>query len=103
MRRDVFQAISDPTRRDIFHLLSREKNLNVNAVAEQFEISRPAISKHLKILQECGLMNIQQEGRERICKPDFEALKEVLAWIEQYKQFWENKLDLLEDHLNKSK
>ncbi len=102
MRRDVFQAIADPTRRDIIHLLSNE-SLNINAVAEKFEISRPAISKHLKILQECGLMSIQQEGRERFCRPNFEALQEVSLWIEQYKTFWETKLDHLEHYLNKSK
>ena len=66
MRRDVFQAIADPTRREIIHLLSRQ-SLNLNAVADNFEISRPAISKHIKILTECGLIAIRQEGRERYC------------------------------------
>ncbi|HLT33728.1 MAG TPA: metalloregulator ArsR/SmtB family transcription factor [Aquaticitalea sp.] len=102
MRRDVFQAISDSTRRDILHLVSKER-MNVNAVAEQFDVSRPAISKHLKILQECGLMTFQQEGRERYCKPNLEALIEVSTWTDQFKTFWDNKLDNLENHLKKSK
>ena len=102
MRRDVFQAISDPTRRDIIHLLSKE-SMNISAVAEQFDISRPAISKHLKILKECGLMTIKQEGRERYCNSNFEALEEVSTWIEQYRKFWEIKLDSLENYLSNSK
>ena len=76
-RRDVFQAIADPTRREIIHLLSRQ-SLNLNAVADNFEISRPAISKHIKILTECGLIAIRQEGRERYCDAQLNKLKEVL-------------------------
>ena len=64
MRRDVFQAIADPIRRDIIELLSHE-SLSINAVAEKFDISRPAISKHIKILNECGIVSIHQQGRER--------------------------------------
>nr|WKN35241.1 metalloregulator ArsR/SmtB family transcription factor [Tunicatimonas sp. TK19036] len=94
MRRDVFQAIADPTRRDIIHLLARQR-LNLNAVAEHFNISRPAISKHIKILNECGLIDIQQTGRDRFCKAKPEKLSEVAAWVEQYREFWNNKLDAL--------
>ena len=64
MRRDVFQAIADPTRREIIGLLSKQ-SLTLNGVAENFEISRPAISKHINILTECGLVVIKQQGRER--------------------------------------
>ena len=63
-RRDVFQAIADPTRREIINLLARQ-SLNLNAVADQFDISRPAVSKHIRILTDCGLIIIRQEGRER--------------------------------------
>ena len=98
MRRDVFQAIADPTRREIIHLLATQ-SLNLNAVAEQFNISRPAISKHIKILTECGLINIQQQGRERVCEAKLESLNEVSDWVAQYRQFWEGKLDSLEIYL----
>ncbi|MEH6764707.1 MAG: metalloregulator ArsR/SmtB family transcription factor [Aequorivita antarctica] len=98
MRRDVFQAIADPTRREIINLLSTE-TLNLNAVSEKFEISRPAISKHIKILTECGLITIKQEGRERFCKANLQSLNEVSNWVEQYSAFWNKKLDALDQHL----
>lgn len=97
-RRDVFQAIADPNRRAIISLIAKEK-LTLNGVAEHFEVSRPAISKHIKILTECGLITIQQSGRERYCEARLEKLNEVSHWVEQYKQFWETKLDALEVYL----
>ena len=100
MRRDVFQAIADPTRREIIDLLS-EQPLNINAVAENFNISRPAISKHMKILTECGLVSIRQEGRERFCKVQLDKLQEVATWAEKYRKFWNGKLDALEVFLQK--
>jgi len=100
MRRDVFQAIADPTRRDIINLLAHKK-LNLNAVADQFDISRPAISKHIKILTECGLILINQQGRERFCEVKLDKLNEVSEWVEQYRKFWEGKLDALELYLTK--
>lgn len=99
MRRDVFQAIADPTRRDILHLISNQA-LNLNAVSEQFNISRPAISKHIKILTECGLVSINQVGRDRFCEAKLDKLSEVSVWVEQYKKFWETKFDSLEGYLN---
>ncbi|WP_255068486.1 helix-turn-helix transcriptional regulator [Lacihabitans sp. LS3-19] len=102
IRRDVFQAIADPTRREIIHLVSKE-SLNLNTVADQFEISRPAISKHIKILTECGLVIIKQKGRERFCEAKLDTLKDVSIWIEQYKDFWKNKLDALENYLEEIK
>jgi len=102
MRRDVFQAIADPTRREIIHMISRQA-LNLNAVAENFEVSRPAISKHIKILTECGLVIIRKEGRERFCHPNFQKLKEVSDWTEKYRVFWTRKLDALEHFLEKDK
>jgi|SRR6478735_7871731 len=99
MRRDVFQAIADPTRRDIINLLAH-RELNLNAVADKFDISRPAISKHIKILTECGLITIKQQGRERYCHANLKKLEQVAKWTEQYRAFWTGKLDALEDFLN---
>ena len=98
-RRDVFQAIADPTRRAILGILAIQ-SLSLNAVADNFDVSRPAISKHVKILSECGLVTITQNGRERICEAKLDKLKEVSGWLEQYRAFWEKKLDALEDYLN---
>src|SRR5579871_353195 len=98
MRRDVFQAIADPTRREIINMLAH-KPLNLNAVAEKFDVSRPAISKHIKILTECGLIVIQQQGRERHCQAQLKKLSEVSDWVERYRQFWNSKLDALEIYL----
>ena len=98
MRRGVFQAIADPTRREIIHLLAKE-SLNLNAVSDRFDISRPAISKHIKILTECGLITIHQQGRERICEAKLDSLNEVSTWVQQYRQFWEDKMDALEVYL----
>lgn len=98
MRRDVFQAIADPTRRSIIGLLAMQ-TLTLNAVAENYNISRPAISKHIKVLTECGLIEIKQEGRERYCTAKLDKLNEVNDWITQYKQFWETKLDALDVYL----
>ncbi len=99
VRRDVFQAIADPTRREIINLLAH-KSLNLNAVAERFDVSRPAISKHIKILTECGLITITQQGRERYCEAKLDKLSEVSDWVEEYRKFWEAKLDSLEIYLN---
>ena len=99
MRRDVFQAIADPTRREIINMIAHE-TLNLNSVAEKFHISRPAISKHIKILTECGLIVINQKGRERHCEANLKKLNEISVWVEQYREFWEQKLDALESYLN---
>jgi DNA-binding transcriptional ArsR family regulator len=100
MRRDVFQAIADPTRRQIINMISK-RSLNLNAVAKNFDVSRPAISKHIKILTECGLIVIKQQGRERYCEAQLHKLNEVSAWVEQYKIFWTKKLDALENFLSR--
>jgi len=102
MRRDVFQAIADPTRREIINLLAHQA-LNLNAIADNFDISRPAVSKHIRILTECGLLMITQQGRERYCKANLQKLQEVAEWTEQFKSFWMQKLDALEDFLEKEK
>ena len=100
MRRDVFQAIADPTRREIINVISGGR-FTLNGVAENFGISRPAISKHIKILTECGLVVIKQEGRERYCEAQLQKLNEVSRWVEQYRVFWTKKLDALGDFLAK--
>jgi DNA-binding transcriptional ArsR family regulator len=99
MRRDVFQAIADPTRREIIGLVAR-RSLNLNSVAENFKVSRPAISKHIRILTECGLIEIRQQGRERYCEARLQKLNEVSAWVEKYRVFWTKKLEALEHFLS---
>src|SRR5687768_11970481 len=98
MRRDVFQAIADPTRREIINMIAHQ-SINLNTVADNFNISRPAISKHIKILTECGLIVMKQQGRERYCEAKLQKLNEVSQWIEQYRVFWSKKLDALENFL----
>lgn len=95
MQRDVFQAIADPTRRDIIDLL-RDRPLSINEVADEFDISRPAISRHIKILNECGVVVIRNEGRKRYCRTNARKLKEVARWVGRYQKFWSQKLDALE-------
>jgi|SRR5690349_6725363 len=100
MRRDVFQAIADPTRRQILSMIAYGP-LNINSVSEKFDISRAAIYKHVKILRESGLVVVKQHGRERFCEARLEKLKEVSGWVEQYRKFWNAKLDSLEAYLEK--
>lgn len=102
MRRDVFQAIADPNRRAILSLLA-SKRLTLNGVAENFRISRPAVSRHIKILRECGLVYVSRDGRERYCEVRFDKLNEVTDWIEQYRQIWETRFGRLDDLLEKMK
>ena len=102
MRRDVFQAIADPTRREIIDMLASQQ-LNLNAIADKFDISRPAVSKHIRILSECGLVVIKQQGRERFCHANFKKLKQVEDWAARYRNFWNDKLDALETFLDNEK
>ncbi|MEL6592191.1 MAG: metalloregulator ArsR/SmtB family transcription factor [Bacteroidota bacterium] len=98
MRRDVFQAIADPVRRDIIGLLANSPQ-TVSAVAEAFPISRPAVSKHLKILQECGIVEYRKQGRERYCHLHPQSLQPVAEWMAHHRQLWEAKLDAFEQYL----
>ncbi len=100
MRRDVFQAIADPTRREIINLIAYQ-SLTHNNVADRFEVSRQAISKHIKILTECGLIVINQQGRERFCSIQPEKLNEVTDWITNFRTQWENRFDKLDNLLIK--
>ena len=97
-RRDVFQAIADPTRRAIINLVAGQ-SYNVNAIAEKFDMTRQAVSLHVKILTECGLLEIKQQGRERVCEGRLEKLAEVAEWVAQYHKYWNDKLDSLELYL----
>ena len=98
MRRDVFQAIADPNRRAMLSLLATQR-LTLNGVAEKFRISRPAVSRHIKILKECGLIVIHQQGRERYCEARLDGLKEVSDWVEKSRQLWEGRLERLDEYL----
>lgn len=101
-RRDVYQAIADPTRRAIINMISNEPH-NVNAIAEKFEVTRQAISLHIKILTDCGLIIIKQQGRDRFCEARLDQLGEVSGWVDQYRKHWEHKLDSMETYLMKIK
>jgi DNA-binding transcriptional ArsR family regulator len=98
MRRDVFQAIADPTRREIITLIGN-KSLTPNAVADSFDVSRQAISKHIKILTECGLIMITQQGRERYCYIQADKLNEVSDWLADFRKQWEQRFDKLDNLL----
>ena len=102
MRRDVFQAIADPTRREIINLIAHN-SLNLNAIADNFDVSRPAISQHIKILTECGLIVIKKQGRERYCEAKLQKLGEVASWVEQYRKMWEDRFDKMDIVLEKLK
>ena len=99
-RRDVFQAIADPTRRQIIEMVAR-RSLNVNEIAENFEVSRQAVSLHVKILMECGLVVIKKQGRERYCEAKLDQLNDVAEWVEYCKQFWSTQFNSLEKYLKK--
>lgn len=98
MQRDVFTAIADPTRREIISMLARQP-LNLNTVAEKFDISRPAIAKHLKLLEECGVISMERKGRESLFSARLNGLKEVTDWTEEMRTFWNRKLDALQTFL----
>jgi len=98
MRRDTFQAIADPNRRAILSLLAAQK-LTLNGVAENFRISRPAVSRHIKILRQCGLVAVVKQGRERYCEVRLDKLNEVSDWIAQSRQLWEQRLDRLDEYV----
>ncbi|MFD2872471.1 ArsR/SmtB family transcription factor [Mucilaginibacter ximonensis] len=97
-RRDVYQAIADPTRRAIVDMLANQPH-NMNAIAHQFEMTRQAISLHVKILADCGLVKMKREGREQICEAKLDALSEVDEWVGKYRKHYEDKLDKLNRYL----
>src|SRR5689334_1294909 len=99
-RRDIFQAIADPTRRKIIDLISQEP-MNLKTLAEYFDISRPAISQQIKILDECGLLKIKREGRETFCAIQPKELKKIADWAARYAGLWEERIDSFEKYVNK--
>lgn len=101
-RRDVFQAIADPNRRRIIDLLAK-KPLTLNEIAEEFHISRPAVSQHIKHLSECGIIKIEQIGRERYCKIQPKNLIPAFLWLEKYQKQWESRIDAFEKYINQLK
>jgi len=100
----LFKAIADPKRRAIFHALTiASSTLSITQIANQFDISRQGVTKHIKTLEDAGLVYIDAQGRERFCNANAKPLVEVNKWITFYEQFWDNSLDNLEDHLNNQK
>ena len=100
MRRDVFQAIADPTRRAIITLIAVQA-LTPNAIAEHFDTSRQAVSKHLRILTECELVKQEQKGREIYYQLEIDRMKEIDQWLEQFRKVWEGRFDNLDRLLEK--
>ena len=101
-RRDVFQAIADPTRRAIIQLVA-ERPLDIKTLTEQFDISQQAISLQVKLLEDCGLLQVEQRGRNKFCTAKLDGLGEIAEWIFKYRQHWEQKLDNMETYLEKLK
>ena len=98
MRRDIFQAIADPTRRAIIALIALHA-MTPNAIADNFDTSRQAVSKHLRILTECELVKQQQEGREIYYSLEVEKMKEIDKWLNPYREIWETRFNQLDNVL----
>jgi DNA-binding transcriptional ArsR family regulator len=98
MRRDVFQAIADPTRRAIIVLIALQA-MTPNALAEHFQTSRQAVSKHIKILTECQLLKQEQVGREIYYQLNPSKMQEIDKWLEQFRKIWETRFSQLDDVL----
>ncbi len=98
MRRDIFQAIADPTRRAIIALIAIQA-MTPNAIAENFNTTRQAISKHLRILTECELVKQEQQGREIYYLLEIKKMKEIDKWLEQFRNIWESRFDQLDEVL----
>ncbi|HEY4149347.1 MAG TPA: metalloregulator ArsR/SmtB family transcription factor [Chitinophagaceae bacterium] len=102
MRRDIFQAIADPTRRAILGLVALHA-MTPNALAEHFDSTRQAVSKHIKILVECQLLEQQQQGREIYYQFNPQKMKEIDNWLDQFRRIWESRFDKLDNVLNQLK
>ncbi|MCB9082496.1 MAG: winged helix-turn-helix transcriptional regulator [Lewinellaceae bacterium] len=98
MRRDVFQAIADPTRRAIITLIAVQA-MTPNAIADNFNTTRQAVSKHLRILTECALVKQEQQGREIYYSLALDKMKEIDHWLEQFRSIWENRFNQLDQVL----
>ncbi|OYU96914.1 MAG: transcriptional regulator [Bacteroidetes bacterium B1(2017)] len=95
MRRDVFQALADPTRRAILLLLAAQA-MTPNALAEEFQTSRQAVSKHIQMLTECELVKQEKQGREIFYSLEIKRMKEIEKWLEQFKKIWESRFNQLD-------
>lgn len=100
MRRDIFQAIADPTRRAIIALIALQA-MTPNAIAENFNTTRQAVSKHLRILTECQLVKQEQQGREIYYSLEIDKMKEIDKWLDQYRKIWESRFSQLDNLLSK--
>src|SRR5580692_10070960 len=96
---DAFQVIADPSRRQMMHLLSKD-NMTINALAENFDMSRPAVSKHIKIMYNAGFISITDIGRERYCTLKQEGFNELQDFIDYFDKFWSTKLKKLQTLLD---
>ncbi|GJM35878.1 MAG: transcriptional regulator [Saprospiraceae bacterium] len=98
----IFKVIADPTRREIFHILMIATTaLSITQISEQFEISRQGVTKHIKLLEEAGLVRTIEQGRERFCEANPTPLNEIKNWLAVYDKFWDTKLRKLDDYLNR--
>lgn len=102
MRRDIFQAIADPTRRAIIALVALQA-MTPNAIAEHFDTTRQAVSKHLRILTECELIKQEPRGREIYYQLEIDKMKEIDKWLEQFRKIWEDRFDNFDKLLEKMK
>ena len=99
MRRDIFQAIADPTRRAIITLIAVQA-MTPNALASHFDTSRQAVSKHLKVLQECEVVQTEPKGREVYYRLDIEKMNEIDEWVMQVREMWATRFDQLDNLLS---
>jgi len=102
MRRDIFQAVADPTRRAIIVLLAIQA-MTPNTIAENFNTTRQAVSKHLRILSECELVKQEQKGREIYYSLEINKMKEIDTWIAQFRKIWETRFNQLDSVLSTMK
>ena len=99
----IFKALGDPTRRRILYILVASATaLNINDLADKFESTRQAVTKHIKVLEGAGLVRLRAEGRERLCEANPEQLRIVHEWLSIYSRFWDKSLKSLDDHLQKN-
>jgi DNA-binding transcriptional ArsR family regulator len=98
----ALEALADPTRREIVELLA-DGELDAGSIAERFPVSRPAVSRHLRVLREAGLVRVRPEAQRRLYALDPAPLAELDAWLERYRAFWGNRLDALDVHLRRQR
>jgi len=98
----IFRALADPTRREIFRLLVIGSTLSITQLSAHFDISRQGISKHLKFLMDAEMVKMEKKGRESICYAEAKSLQIVKDWLSYYDKYWDNSLNALEDYLNRS-